>query len=66
MTKPPTTPKLTPFDAARYLRNEGAVTEYMRAVFEMRDPELLLLAMPDVARARDIVQGVHISNLPAQ
>jgi probable addiction module antidote protein len=44
--------KLVPFDAARYLTDDAAVAEYMTAVLESDDPNLLLLALADVARAR--------------
>jgi probable addiction module antidote protein len=45
-------PKLLPFDAARYLTDDEAVAEYMTAVLETGDSDLLLLAIGDVARAR--------------
>ena len=48
--------KLVPFDAARYLSDDAAVAEYMTAVLEMDDPDLLLLALADVARARGMAQ----------
>jgi probable addiction module antidote protein len=48
--------KLLPFDAARYLTDDGAVAEYMTAVLETEDPDLLLLALADVARARGMAQ----------
>ncbi len=44
--------KLLPFDAARYLNDDAAIAEYMTAVLETDDPDLLLLALGDVARAR--------------
>ena len=44
--------KLMPFDAARYLTEDAAVAEYMTAVLETDDADLLLLALGDVARAR--------------
>lgn len=44
--------KLVPFDAAKYLTDEGAIAEYMSAVLEEDDMDLLLLALGDVARAR--------------
>ena len=43
--------KLVPFDAARYLTDDAAVAEYMTAALETGDPDLLLLALADVARA---------------
>lgn len=48
--------KLLPFDAARYLTDDTAVAEYMTAVLETDDPDLLLLALGDVARARGMAQ----------
>ncbi len=53
-TKSPT--KLLPFDAARYLTDDAAVAEYMTAILETDDPDLLLSALGDVARARGIAQ----------
>ena len=43
-------PKLVPFDAARYLHDEAAIAEYMTVVLETEDPDLLLLALSDIAR----------------
>ena len=48
--------KLLPFDAARYLTDDAAVAEYMTAVLETDDVDLLLLALADVARARGMAQ----------
>ena len=48
--------KLLPFDAARYLTDDAAVAEYMTAVLETEDPDLLLLALGDIARARGMAQ----------
>ena len=48
--------KLIPFDAARYLTDDAAVAEYMATVLETDDPDLLLLALGDVARARGMAQ----------
>jgi len=56
MSKTKTKPKLLPFDAARYLTDDAAVAEYMTAVLESGDPDLLLLALGDVARARGMAQ----------
>ena len=53
-TKPKT--RLLAFDAARYLADDAAVAEYMTAVLESEDPDLLLLALGDVARARGMAQ----------
>jgi probable addiction module antidote protein len=48
--------KLIPFDAARYLTDEAAIAEYMAAVLETDDTDLLLLALADVARAKGMAQ----------
>ena len=53
-TKPKT--KLLPFDAARYLTDDAAIAEYMTAVLETDDADLLLMALGDVARARGMAQ----------
>jgi len=55
-TKAKTKVKLVPFDAARYLTDDAAVAEYMSAVLEAGDTDLLLLALGDVARARGMAQ----------
>lgn len=44
--------RLVPFDAARYLTDDVAIAEYITAVLETDDPDLLLVALGDVARAR--------------
>ena len=49
-------PKLLPFDAARYLSNDKAIAEYMTAVLEADDLDLLLMALGDIARARGMAQ----------
>lgn len=48
--------KLIPFDAARYLDDDEAIAEYMTAVLEADDPDLVLLALGDVARAKGMAQ----------
>jgi probable addiction module antidote protein len=50
------TPTLLPFDAARYLTDDAAIAEYINAVLETGDTDLLLLALGDVARARGMAQ----------
>jgi probable addiction module antidote protein len=56
MSRTKVKPKLVPFDAARYLTDDAAVAEYMTAALETGDPDLLLLALADVARARGMAQ----------
>jgi probable addiction module antidote protein len=47
---------LTTFDAARYLTDEAAIAEYLNAVLEAEDTDLLLLALNDIARAKGMAQ----------
>ena len=63
MTKTETAAKLLSFDAARYLTDDAAVAEYMTAILETDDPDLLLLALGDVARARGMAQVARDSGL---
>lgn len=56
MSKSKPRPKLIPFDAARYLTDDAAIAEYMTAVLETGDSDLLLLALGDIARARGMAQ----------
>ena len=56
MTKAKTPAKLHAFDAARYLGSDEAIAEYMTAVLETEDSDLLLLALGDVARAKGMAQ----------
>ncbi|WP_288255135.1 addiction module antidote protein [uncultured Hydrogenophaga sp.] len=48
--------KLLPFDAARYLTDDEAIAEYMTAVLDIEDTDLLLLALSDIARAKGMAQ----------
>lgn len=56
MTKTKVPLKLVAFDAARYLNDDEAIAEYMTAVLEANEPDLLLLALNDVARAKGMAQ----------
>jgi probable addiction module antidote protein len=56
MSKSKGSAKLIPFDAARYLTDDAAVAEYVTAVLEADDPDLLLLALADIARARGMAE----------
>jgi probable addiction module antidote protein len=56
MTKSKTPLKLVAFDAARHLDDEEAIAEYMTAVLETNDSDLLLLALSDIARAKGMAQ----------
>ena len=48
--------KLAPFDAADYLDNEEVIAEYLTAALEDPNPEIFLIAVRDVARARGMTQ----------
>jgi len=63
MTKTKTKTKLLPFDAARYLKDDVAIAEYMTAVLETDDTDLLLLALSDIARAKGMAQVAKDSGL---
>jgi probable addiction module antidote protein len=56
VTKTKSPLKLVAFDAARYLDDDEAVAEYMTAVLETNDADLLLLALSDIARAKGMAQ----------
>jgi probable addiction module antidote protein len=63
MTKAKAPPKPVAFDAARYLGDDDAIAEYMAAVLETSDPDLLLLALGDVARAKGMTQVARAAGL---
>lgn len=48
--------KISRFDAADYLDSEEMIAEYINAVLEDGDPELLLAAISDVAKARGMAK----------
>ena len=55
--------KLLSFDAARYLTDEAAIAEYVTAVLEADDPDLLLLALADIARAKGMAEVARQTGL---
>jgi probable addiction module antidote protein len=63
MTKAKAPPKLVAFDAAKYFDDDVAIAEYMTAVLETEDPDLLLLALGDVARPKDMAQVARDARL---
>ncbi len=63
MSRAKVTRKLLPFDASRYLTDDAAVAEYMNAVLESGDLDLLLLALGDIARARGMAQVARRAGL---
>jgi len=48
--------KFTPFDAADYLDNKETIAAYLTAALEDENPDMFLVAVKDVARARGMTQ----------
>ncbi len=48
--------KFTPFDAADYIESDEAIAAYLTAALEDEDPDIFLVAVKDVARARGMTQ----------
>jgi probable addiction module antidote protein len=48
--------KTATFDAADYLNDEETIAEYLTAALEDPNPDVLLAAVRDVARARGMAQ----------
>ena len=48
--------KLAQFDAAEYLDNEEVIAEYLNAALEDENPDMFLVAISDVAKARGMAQ----------
>lgn len=55
--------KFTPFDAADYLTDEETIAEYLTAALEDPNPDLFLVAVRDIARARGMTQLAKDSGL---
>ncbi len=55
--------KITDFDPAAYLDSEETIAEYLTAILEENDPDLLLSALSDVARARGMAKIAKDSGL---
>jgi probable addiction module antidote protein len=56
-------PKFAPFDASEYLDNEETIAEYLSAALEDPNPEVFLLAVRNVAKARGITKVAQDSGL---
>ena len=56
MTKTKSRLRLIAFDAVRYLANDDAIADYMTAVLETGDSDVLSMALADVTRARELAQ----------
>jgi probable addiction module antidote protein len=52
-----------PFDAADYLDSEAVIAEYLTAAAEDANPDVFLIALGDVARARGMAQIAKASGL---
>ena len=48
--------QFSPFDAADYLDDEETIAEYITAALEDPNPDVFLIAVRDVARARGMAQ----------
>jgi probable addiction module antidote protein len=48
--------KSAPFDTADYLADEETIAEYLSAALDDPDPDMLLVAVRNVARARGMAQ----------
>ena len=55
--------KFKPFDAADYLADEETIAEYLTAALEDSNPDMFLVAVRDVARARGMTQLAKDSGL---
>ena len=63
MTVAKAPPRLVAYDAAKYLGDDEAIAEYMAAVLETSDSDLLLRALGDVARGKGVTQVVRAAGL---
>ena len=55
--------KFKSFDAADYLTDEETIAEYLTAALEDSNPDMFLVAVRDVARARGMTQLAKDSGL---
>lgn len=55
--------KFTPFDAADYLDDEETIAAYLSEALEDTDPDVFLMAIRTVARARGMTQLAKDSGL---
>ena len=47
---------LPEFDPSKYLEDDAAIAEYLSLVLEEKDPELLAVALGDIAKARGMTE----------
>jgi probable addiction module antidote protein len=55
--------KIAPFDASEYLDDEEVIAEYLTAALEDPNPEVFLIAVANVAKARGIAKVAQDSGL---
>lgn len=55
--------KFAPFNAAEYLDNEEVIAEYLAAALKDPDPEVFMMAVSNVAKARGIAKIARDSGL---
>jgi len=55
MNETPKRTRVVPYDAAQFLTSEEAICAYLNEALQNNDPQVVLMALRDVARAR----GVH-------
>lgn len=56
MTKKARASELPEFDSSRYLEDDAAIAGYLSLVLAEDDPELLAVALGDIARARGMTE----------
>ena len=61
--KRPAKLKTVPWDAADYLKSDKDVAQYLEAVFEDGDPNLVAAALGDVARAKGMARIAQAAGL---
>jgi len=55
--------ELAPFDSSEYLDSEEVIAEYLAAAWEEPNPDVFLLAMANVAKARGMSKIAKASGL---
>lgn len=55
--------KVAPFDASEYLDDDEVIAEYLTAALEDPNPEVFLIAVANVAKARGIAKVAQDSGL---
>jgi probable addiction module antidote protein len=58
--------EFSPYDTVEYLTTEEEVAAYMAAAMEDGDPQLIVAALGDIARARNVTQLARDTGLTRQ